>query len=137
MPTQDRQALEVFAKRLNEAMVSKGWSQSDLARQASRFLADGKTFHRDNISKYVRAISAPGPVHLSAMARALGMQPNDLLSDTNVPSIQSSQSIVVQGDVDGEGLAWLKIDRPVSWETAMEVMRLLREDATRGKSDDV
>lgn len=60
-----------FARRLQTAMVGRGWNQSELARRASECLpkpAPGQTrghaIGRDLISHYVRGAMLPGPSNL-------------------------------------------------------------------------
>ena len=67
-----------FAKRLQKAMDAKGWSQADLARQASVFLEPKGDkpveITRDNISKYMNGKMIPRGDRLAAMAKALGVE---------------------------------------------------------------
>ncbi|MBM3530512.1 MAG: helix-turn-helix transcriptional regulator [Alphaproteobacteria bacterium] len=67
-----------FARRLQRMMIAKGWNQSELARRAAPYMPD-KAMVRDSISKYIRARSLPGPLALTALSKALGCQPDDLL----------------------------------------------------------
>jgi transcriptional regulator with XRE-family HTH domain len=73
-----------FAHRLERLMVERGWNQSELARRASLFMPHGKKMGRDNISNYCRGDVLPGPVHLNAIAKALGVRNEELLPARNV-----------------------------------------------------
>jgi hypothetical protein len=44
-----------FARRLQKAIVEKGWNQSEMARQSALHMPD-KTFGRDLISGYLRGL---------------------------------------------------------------------------------
>lgn len=106
-----------FARRVQAAMVNKGWNQSELARRASLHMPD-KKFGRDNVSNYIRGTSMPGPTHLNALARALGMPS----ADDKAPPLD------VKDLTDGR--AWLRVNQAVDWQVAMQIVALLRGTAT-------
>lgn len=115
-----------FARRLQAFMDDKGWNQAELARRTAEHCRTGK-FGRDNVSSYIRAISLPGPVYLKAIAKALGVEKEDLLPsglargvDTALPEVQVRDA--------GDGLAHLKINQAVKWEVAIKVLELLKSD---------
>lgn len=118
-----------FAKRLYRAMLAKGWNQSELARQAALHTADGK-FGRDNVSSYVRGKAMPGPKHLHALCQALGVQPREILPHAGLPSADKKPSSASANDM-GNGKMWLKVDQAVDWDTGLEVLRMLKTDASR------
>ena len=107
-----------FGKRLQAKMIEKGWNQSELAKKSN--------FGRDNISSYIRGISIPGPLHLSAMARALNCETDELLPSRLMPNVESSNPALDVKDI-GKGLAWLKINQAVDWDVAIEVMSLIKK----------
>lgn len=108
-----------FGKRLQGLMIDKGWNQSELARRAG--------FGRDNISAYIRGISMPGPIHLNAMANALGVKSEEILPSKSMPSIDNVIPAMDVRDV-GKGLAWLRINQAVEWDTALKIMAMLKSD---------
>jgi transcriptional regulator with XRE-family HTH domain len=127
--------LKSFAKRLNEAMLAAGFNQSDLARQASLHMANGRSFHRDNVSKYLRGKSAPSPLYLDAMAKALGKAPTDLWPEAkNMERTENDPTFRIEDK--GDGMAYLKIDQPVSWKAAIEIARILREDNEAAEAEE-
>ena len=79
--------LALFAQRLNRAMLAKGWSGSDLAREATKFVPkthkdkDGKPYVLGGhlTSAYLRAANEPTEKNLEYLAKALGVKPTDLL----------------------------------------------------------
>jgi transcriptional regulator with XRE-family HTH domain len=120
-----RDAVKIeFARRLQAAMVEKGWNQSELARQAAKFTGDGK-FPRDNVSSYCRGLSLPGPNHLHALSQALRKTPTDLVPSRGVPTIEDRLPPLDVRDV-GDGMAWLKINQSVPWSTALKIMEMLK-----------
>lgn len=110
-----------FGKRLYKLMIGKGWHQSELARRAD--------VARDSVSTYIRGISLPEPGNLERLARALGVEPVDLLPnhieaaiDNDVPSLEMK----VSGS--DPRVAWLRINRLVSTATCLKVVELLGGD---------
>ena len=110
-----------FGKRLYRLMISKGWHQSELARRAD--------VARDSVSTYIRGVSLPEPGNLERLAKALGVDPVDLLPnhieaaiDNDVPSLEMK----VSGS--DPRVAWLRINRLVSTATCVKVVELLGGD---------
>lgn len=112
-----------FARRLQHKMAEKGWTQSEMARQAEYHLPRGQKFGRDNISGYVRGLSLPGPVMLGALCQALGCQPQDLL--LAAPSVDTRNPPLEVKDA-GDGRAWVRINQAVDWQIALKIMELLK-----------
>lgn len=117
--------LAEFGRRLQAAITKQGWNQSEMARQAANYTADG-TFGRDNVSLYVRGKTLPGPPHLHALCKALGMKPEELLPSRGTPSVDNQMPRLDVRDA-GEGKAWLRINMAVSWPVALDIMKLLKE----------
>lgn len=115
-----------FAKRLQRAMVDKGWNQSELARRASGYLPKGEMVGRDNVSHYIRAVSLPRSAQLGALAKALGLKPADLL-----PTIPTATAKAPPFDMRQleDGNVWLRINQAVSFDQALRVMQILQEGA--------
>lgn len=125
-PDGPRDAVKVeFAYRLQQALVKRGWNQSELARQATRFLPEGQEFKRDAVSTYIRGSSLPGPALLHAMARALRMDPEELLPTRGIPSAADNNP---PEDVRGlaDGRAWLRINQAVDWDVALKILAILK-----------
>lgn len=114
-----------FARRLQRAMVKKGWTQSELARQAARF-APNKQMIRDNISKYIRAKVLPGPLHLAALCKALGMEPDELLPTRGMPSAGGHDRPPFDMRFLEDGNAWLRINMAVPQSVALKIAELLQ-----------
>lgn len=119
----DRKQLtkQEFGRRLQRALLDRGWNQSELARRAN--------LRRDAISTYVRGRSFPEPVSLERLARALGMQPGELLPNAEIqaisqderPAFQMRQS---QGYPDK---VWLQVNQVVTAEQALRIHKILSE----------
>jgi len=113
-----------FAARLDRLRISRGWNQSELARQAALHMPDG-IFGRDSVSGYLRGISLPGPVHLNALARALKVQPADLVPARPVAYASDKAPPFEVRDYDGDN-AWVKVNQSVPWPIALQIMQLVK-----------
>lgn len=110
-----------FGRRLYNAMIRKGWTQSELSRRAD--------VKRDSVSTYVRGVSLPGPLNLKKLASALGVNETELLPnhieaaiDEDVPSLELKIS-----SADSR-VAWLRVNRLVSTSVAVKVVEILNGD---------
>ena len=114
-----------FAKRLQDALNDKGWTQSELARRMAPMLKESR-IGRDNISKYVRGKVLPLPAALEAMAKVLGCEAKDLLPMRATSTASDELAPSSLRDIGG-GRVWLQINQAVDWEVALDVMRRIRE----------
>lgn len=117
-----------FAKRLQTAMVAKGWTQSELARRAALHMPD-KKFGRDNVSNYIRGTTMPGPANLNALAKVLGMAAKELVPSRGLPSVDDRMPPPLDVKELSDGRAWLRVNQAVDWNTAMQVVALLKRAA--------
>lgn len=119
-----------FAARLDRARQAKNWSQSELAREATKMLSGGKPVSRDDISRYVNGLSFPGPAKLNAIAAALGMEPETLLPNIAQNAIAADEhpSFVMKAIESAPGVAWVSVNRLVKLSTATRIATLLEED---------
>ncbi len=132
---------EQFARRVTELMVEKGWNQSTLARRAAVYL-QGQRMDRQLISSYLKGNHLPQQVRLDAIAKALGVEPYDLISSPSVEWVggnpthspikleaksPAADSFAVESLNDGK--VRLRIDREVDTETALQIMGLLTKGA--------
>lgn len=84
-----------FGRRLQRAMMNKGYSQSELARYAETHL--GKHFGRDSVSQYIRGETLPNPQRLAALAKALGVDPEELLPSRGIRGVPSVTEMMKPG----------------------------------------
>lgn len=118
---------QLAAGNLNRFMIAKGWNQSELARRAARHMPS-KEMSRDSVSKYCRARNLPGPVALSALARALGVTPEDILPAGRVVKAEHPPFSMQQ---ISDGNFWLRVNQAVPMSVAVKIAALLR-----GSTDD-
>jgi transcriptional regulator with XRE-family HTH domain len=126
----------LFARRLEAARVEKGWNMSELARRATACLPkpkkgqlQGVGIGRDLMSHYSRGKSRPRAEYLEAIAKALGTTREALMptSPGSAPPPPVHSPMKFEELEDGRVL--LQINRVVSREAALAVVRLL-EPAT-------
>ena len=110
-----------FGRRLYKLMIRKGWTQSELARQAG--------IARDSVSTYVRGVSLPEPLNLERPASALGVTAVELLPNQAEAAIdEEAPSLELKIGTANSLVSWLRVNRLVSTATAMKVVQLLNED---------
>lgn len=114
-----------FGKRLYRLMIGKGWTQSELARQAG--------LPRDSISVYVRGRSLPTPVNTEKLARAFGVSARDILPNAVESAIDEDEpSFEMRSSVNAPNVVWLRVNRAVTLATAVKVAELLQTDQVGG-----
>lgn len=115
-----------FSRRLSLKLAERGWNGSELARQASKHMADGK-FGKDMVSKYLRGLAMPYPSSLQALCRALRCKPEDLVP----PEVYGGNSATadVGFEAIGDGTAWLRVNKRLPMELAAEIIRMLSKVA--------
>lgn len=110
-----------FANRLYKLMLSRGWHQSELARQS------GLT--RDAISTYVRGAALPTPTSLQALAKVFRMKPEELLPNQIESAIDADNpSLDIKVSPNAPNKAWLRVNRLVTLNTAVKISELLAAD---------
>lgn len=121
-----------FARRLQAAMIEKGWNQSELARRASALLPKpekgqkrGADIGRDSVSHYMRGKMLPLPLYLEAISKALGVSPADLMP-ARTPTAAPTGPFEMKGLPDGR--VYLRVSRTVRQEAAMKIMAILADE---------
>ena len=111
-----------FGKRLYSMMLEKGWTQSEFARQAD--------IPRDRISNFVRGNNMPEPHNLKKIAKALGVEPDDLLPNYTEEAIQMelNPALEVRASSSDPTRSWVRLNREVSTATVIKLMQALEED---------
>lgn len=115
-----------FGRRLHRMLLERGWRQSELARRGD--------LQRDSISNYVRGRSLPTPLNLQKMASALGVKPEDLLPNHLESAIAEDEPDFELKVSPGDGTrAWVRLNRMLSLETAVQIAALVQADAANRK----
>lgn len=115
-----------FGRRLSAYLLDRGMTQSDLARETGKY---GKPLGRDSISTYVNGHAFPTPRSLDQLAKALGVNREDLLPnsimqalDDEVPAVELKQA---PGHPDK---TWLRVNRMMSFSTAAKIIAILEAE---------
>ena len=116
-------ALLEFGRRIQKAMIEKGWNQSELARAAS---LQGVAISRDLVSKYLNGKALPGPGKLEALSKALNVPAGDLLPTRGTNALSEKVPELDVRDV-GDGRVWLRVNQAVDWPKALKIMELLKK----------
>lgn len=110
-----------FGRRLYKMMMAKGWTQSELARQAG--------IARDSVSTYVRGVSMPEPLNLQKLAKALDVSATELLPNTLESAIDEDvPSLELKISNANPTVSWLRVNRLVSTSTAVKIVEMLNAD---------
>ena len=124
----DNSRKAAFAARLKAAMERKGWDLSETARQTASVLGADAKFSRTHVWHYLHARAMPRGRQLAALSQALEVRPDDLLQ-SGLPSEVGGTSSTPTGfraEDQGDGTAILEVSQRVPWQTALEVMRVLK-----------
>jgi transcriptional regulator with XRE-family HTH domain len=111
-----------FARRLQAALLDKGWNQAELARRMGPLLRN-RRLGRDNISKYVRGKVLPTPLALDAMAKVLGVKPTDLLPVRASSTERPPQ--LYRGLEADHTMCWVQINLALPWAKAMAIQGII------------
>lgn len=115
-------AREEFGRRVRNARLAKGWNQSELARAAT---TDAVKVTRDEVSKYEKANHFPGPEKLAAVAKALGVDAQDLIPTKGLTA-KADRTPPFEMRATADGRVWLRINQAVSYDVALKIMGLLK-----------
>ena len=114
----------IFGQRLSALMLAKGWNQSDLSRQASLHMTDGQEINRQRVSSYISKGHLPNNIALHAIAKALGVQPEDLVPVDQAHFVNTPFSMTSNGVQ-----ARVKLDLTVSLEDAIAIAAIAKKYA--------
>lgn len=110
-----------FGRKLAQLCYERGWNQSDLARHAN--------LRRAAISTYMRGRSIPEATTLKKLAGAFSLEPDDLLPNTLEAEIDADDpALEIKQSRHHPGKMWLRINRLVTPQQAMEVMNALLDE---------
>jgi transcriptional regulator with XRE-family HTH domain len=116
-----------FGKRLYRLMLAKGWNQSELGRQSG--------LPRDSVSTYVRGRSLPTPQNLMALSEALGVSQEELLPNHTESAIdEDTPSFEMKTSTSSPNMAWVRVNRLVTMQTAIRIADLLENDRVLDRS---
>lgn len=124
-----------FARRLQQMLHDRNWSQADLARAmfvvGGGILAKNSKLPRDAVSTYIGARSFPDPKNIDLLCKALEITRDELLPNAKMYALSDEHpAFEMKVSAGNPGQAWVRLNRLVSIETATSLVALLgRNDA--------
>lgn len=110
-----------FGRRLQGLLLTKDWTQADLARATG--------LGRDSISTYINGKTFPTPRALRLVADALGVKTEDLLPNSLMQAMEDEHpAISLTQAVGHPGKAWLRINRAMSFTAAAKIIEVIQAD---------
>lgn len=110
-----------FARRLQAEIMKRGWSQSDLARQAALHLPKNKRMGRDDISTYIRGHAIPRPDKLAAICAALGVEPGYLVPEGARRSADERAPTKPEFRHNDDGTIYVRVNQSLPGPLALEI----------------
>lgn len=118
-----------FARRIYRLMLKKGWSQSQLAREASK--GGDPQVTRDDVSRYIRGVSLPIEGKLLKLAKVFGVDATDILPNYTATAMDREHpAFEMKVSPANAGVAWLRVNRLVKTSTATAIAAMLEKDET-------
>lgn len=127
-----------FAQRMRSLMEEQGLSVAELTKRMEQQLP-GEKFNPVNLSHYKAGRSMPRPRYLSALSRAFGVEPKELLPPGESQEASESENAggghnagpAVRIEDLSDGQAWLQINQKLPWPLVLRIL-----DALKGEQDD-
>ncbi|HEY9550622.1 MAG TPA: helix-turn-helix transcriptional regulator [Kiloniellaceae bacterium] len=117
-----------FGRRLYQLMLAKNWSQADLARRAE--------LGRDSISTYINGKTFPDPLSRKKLADALGVSVDELIPNGMETALdQEFPAVELKQAVGHPGMAWVRINRAMSFATAAKIIDLINQEDRQAKAE--
>lgn len=113
-----------FGRRLYSLLIERRMNQSQLAIIAG--------IGRDSVSRYISGKTFPTPLLLAKLAEALGVEEAELLPNSLKYAMDEEQPAIDLRQASGHpGMAWLRINRSMTFATASKIIVLLNEEDGR------
>jgi transcriptional regulator with XRE-family HTH domain len=127
-----------FAQRMRSLMEEQGLSVAELTKRMEQELP-GEKFNPVNLSHYKAGRSMPRPRYLSALSRAFGVEPKELIPPGESPDAGESENAggrqhaapAVRIEDLSDGQAWLQINQKLPWPLVLRIL-----DALKGEQQD-
>jgi transcriptional regulator with XRE-family HTH domain len=132
-PTQyEKHEIEMFSRRLHEAMIKKGLSQSDLAAMIWGRTKDQRGYDvakgRDRISVWLRGKAIPDPQNLKKLADTLELDVAELAPDITAATVEKENPEIAMTMIAGHAdKVFLRVNMLVPLALASKVIAMLSE----------
>lgn len=108
-----------FATRLQRALQQRKWRQVDLACAAG--------IGRDSVNSYIRGRMLPGQDKLEKIAKALRMEPQELMpSRSKMLAERESPPLEIRQSSEGPGKVRIKVNQEMTLDQASRILDVLR-----------
>lgn len=111
-----------FAKRLRAIMEERGVSGAETIRRMQEHLPDGGSIARSCLSHYRAGRTVPRLRHLDALSLALGVEKSQLLPELHPAN--GEKEFLTLHQIGDE--VQLQVRQRVSWETAAQILAILK-----------
>lgn len=130
MPAQvPREVVETFARRLHDALLEKGMSQSDLARAVWGTTEDPRGFevakNRDRVSQYLKGRSLPDRENAQKIASVLGIEVDDLVPPRGSSIDDEKPEVSMKALAGHSDKVRLTVNKTISFGLAAQIIALL------------
>lgn len=130
--TMKSRAAEEFGRRLRLKLMQLGWSQSDLARRVFGSTTSGEGYTvakgRDRISYWISGKQIPKAENLQALAQALDMRPEDLVSADVAENINKNFPLLSMSTIPNKSnMVHLQINVIVPAPIGVKIISIITE----------
>ncbi len=134
-PKDETELRTAIGRRIRSMILARGWNQSTLAREATKFYRVGE-ITRSNVSNWVKGQSLPGPARAQAVAKALdveitALRPINTVEALRRPPKAAQHKAIVVGD-NGDGTARVHVDSLLPWATALRILEAINSGGGSG-----
>lgn len=128
----ERLQIDNFARRLNQALLKKGWSQSQLAEKVWGRTKDHRgndvAKGRDRISVYLAGKAFPDPHNLAKIAEALGLPISELAPDATAAAVERDRPEVALTQAPGHPeLVYLVVNKLMPMTLAARIVSMIAD----------
>ena len=128
----DQITLEKFSRRLRQAMIDAGLSQSELAAKIWGRTADNRGYSvakgRDRISIYLKGMALPDHANIQKLADALGLSVEELAPDMKAQSVERDYPEIGITKAPGHpDKILLRVNKLVPMEVAAKIFAILAD----------
>jgi transcriptional regulator with XRE-family HTH domain len=128
-----------FARRLQHALMERGWSQAELARRVwNEKRIDKKGYEhpvgKDRISTYVRGLVMPDHANLTKLSAALDIPIADLAPHAMSSHVEQASPELEFKAITGTDTVLLQIRSVVTLETAITIAGLISDQREKRRA---
>lgn len=115
-----------FARKLQDLLTQKDWTQADLARRVSEFRPGKGPLDRSSVSKYLSGAAYPSRATLETLAGVFGISVEELIAPKGLVQAGMTREIQSWETLDRDKVS-IRIQKVVPKSVALAVWKLLDE----------